>query len=393
MSPHSHFLTAAMFSDYLDQLRALVHAAVPPGWAWLDGVLTSLVDFFEVSVVAPGGRYYWITGIESMVVLAVVYVAWGGLGSSGFRGFWRFCFPKGTYTHPSTRVDYQINLANYFVSPLVNLVWRFNATFFTGQLLALLIWTFGPAPHLLHWNAATLVGFTIVFAIADDFGYWVWHYLAHKVPVLWAFHKVHHSAEVMTPFVAGRVHPLETALLPMFRSAASSVVAAVAIYAFVGQATFVTVFGMTLVAALMAAAGSQLFHAHVPLSWGDRLNRLIISPATHQIHHSVAREHWDKNMGAFFAVWDWMFGTLCLPQPGQKLTYGIAEGAPQIHTNIVSAYLRPLWDAALASRSLLDRLLPSRWRLRLLDHPVAGNGPADAVVVDPVAGPSATFSH
>lgn len=353
-----------MLAEVFDKLQSWPQANMQGSLWWLVRPLSALLDFLRISFTDPGGRYYWITIVESVVVLAVVYVIWGRLRVTGVLGFFRFCVPKGYFRHPSTLLDVQLNIANHFVSPLINVFWRLNGAFFATLVLGWMIRAVGPAPHLFAWRPAALVAFALFIAVADDFGYWVWHYLAHKVSFLWAFHKVHHSAEVLTPLVAGRVHPVEAMLLPIFRTAASSLFYGPALYFFVGEAHMITVFGMSLFAAASAAAGDQLFHAHVPISWGSRLNRIFISPATHQIHHSVERRHWDKNMGAVLAVWDWMFGTLYLPEPGQNITYGVRDDMPQVHTNLVVAYLLPFWEALPFRRRLLGgmaRIVPGTW--------------------------------
>ena len=328
-------------------LQAALAGLLLPDHPWLAWLAGRLVQFFDVSIFDPGGRFYWVTFLAAMAVLAIAYAARPDWRASwGTAGFMRFCFPRGFFSHPSTRTDLQLILANHFVMPFVNVGWRFTGAWFAALLLAGMVWLFGPAQPWLEWNAGTVIGFTLLFAIADDFGYWVWHYLAHKVPFLWAFHKVHHSAEVLTPLVAGRVHPVENILLPVFRAAGTALVAAPALYVLVGDAPVLTLFGMKLVAGLFAFAGNQLLHAHVPISWGRRLNHVFISPATHQIHHSVAPEHWDKNMGAYLAVWDWMFGTLCLPHAGQLLVYGVGKEEGQPHPGLLGAYVRPFLDAA-----------------------------------------------
>ncbi len=313
-------------------------------WPWLAWFFRRLQSFVDVSFFDGGGRYYWVSGLTSLGVLAIAYTLrpdwrarWGG-------GFLRFCFPAGFFTHRSTVTDIQLNLVNYFISPGINIMWRFTGVFFTIYLMTVMVAVFGPPPQSLEWAWWTILGYTVVHAVLSDFGYWVWHYLAHTVPALWAFHKVHHSAEVLTPLVAGRVHPVETILLPVFRNAAVSLVMAPALYFFVGTAPAMTLLGMELVGALFAIAGDQLFHAHVPISWGDRLNRVFVSPATHQIHHSVARQHWDKNMGGYLAVWDWMFGTLVLPDSHQDIRYGVRDDMPQPHPGLIAAYLQPFAD-------------------------------------------------
>ena len=40
---------------------------------------------------------------------------------------------------------------------------------------------------------------TAMLFLSYELGYWFNHWLSHKVPVLWEFHKVHHSATVLTP--------------------------------------------------------------------------------------------------------------------------------------------------------------------------------------------------
>src|SRR5207302_2635125 len=84
--------------------------------------------------------------------------------------------------------------------------------------------------ELAHWVSAALgsrvphglsetpgiavrVCFTIAFFVAYDFGRFAAHCLLHDVPLLWEFHKIHHSAEVLTPMTTFRAHPLELLLM------------------------------------------------------------------------------------------------------------------------------------------------------------------------------------
>ncbi len=346
-----------MIRQAVDSLQSGLQSALLPDHPWLAAAAVRLVAFVDTMLLEPGGRYFWPTGVAALIVLAIAYALrpdWRARW--GREGFLRFVVPRGFFSHPSTWTDLKLNLANYLISPFVNVGWRFTAAWFAVQVAALMAAAFGPAPHAADWTVWTLLAFSILFMIADDFGYWVFHYLAHTVPALWAFHKVHHSAEVLTPLVAGRLHPVEAILLPIFRGAASGLVAGPALYFFVSEGHTLTVFGVSLVAMFFAFAGNQLLHAHVPISWGDRLNRIVVSPATHQIHHSIERRHWDKNMGGLLAVWDWMFGTLYLPDSRQQLTYGVAPDLPQPHPGLVAAWLRPFWDM------LPRRLRELRWR-------------------------------
>ena len=56
---------------------------------------------------------------------------------------------------------------------------------------------------------------------------------------------------------------------------------------------------------------------------------ILQSPAHHQIHHSTDPRHFDKNLGYCLSVWDYVFGTLYIPQKNEKVTFGLldTEGA------------------------------------------------------------------
>ena len=55
---------------------------------------------------------------------------------------------------------------------------------------------------------------------------------------------------------------------------------------------------------------ANLRHSHVWITYGRIMERLLISPAQHQIHHSKNKVHFDRNFGVVLAIWDGMFGTL-----------------------------------------------------------------------------------
>jgi sterol desaturase/sphingolipid hydroxylase (fatty acid hydroxylase superfamily) len=220
----------------------------------------------------------------------------------------------------------------------------------TAVVLGGLTFAFGAPAPVLQWSLATLVVFTILMAALEDLGYYWMHYACHKVPTLWAFHKLHHSAEILTPLAAARVHPVELAITGPCKSAAMALLAAPALYVFVGEPTFVEIFGMNLALWVFGALGNQLHHSHIWISWGPKIERILISPAQHQVHHSIAPEHWDKNFAANFAIWDWVFGTLYVTRAREQITYGLAGSlsqvpGPQVHNGLVSAYLLPFWEA------------------------------------------------
>ena len=71
--------------------------------------------------------------------------------------------------------------------------------------------------------------------------------------------------------------------------------------------------------------GSNLRHSHISISYGKIVEKILISPAQHQIHHSVEKKHHDKNFGVTFAIWDYFFNTLVYSQSNQKIKYGLSD--------------------------------------------------------------------
>ena len=342
-----------------DTLKAYVHAAIGQ-IAWLDRALSSVIDFLFGPLTGQNTRFYWVFLAQAVILLAIVNARRGG----ALRHLPRVLFPRGALTHPSTWVDWQLNIANQIIGPSVKLFWRLSMPTIAITIAQLIATTFGPAPFMLEWSLPALIVLTLLVAVGDDFGYYVFHRAAHTIPALWAFHSVHHSAERLTPLVAGRVHPFEMALSEPVRAATAALVLGPALYFAEGSLNLVTVYGISLTGLLFGALGNQLLHSETPISFGTRLDRILVSPAIHQIHHSRATRHWDRNLGGLLSIWDWMFGTLVLPVPGEKIDFGIAEQVPQPHPHLLAAYTRPFIDIAAIAKRHAARLLPRLPHLR-----------------------------
>ena len=137
-------------------------------------------------------------------------------------GLLRYLFPKQVYTHRSAIADYWFFVVNKLLFALA-----FGAliavTSYSVEATSAVLRGIAVSPELPvpSWVAVLIA--TLASALAMDFGLWFGHWLLHKVPVLWEFHKVHHSAEVLTPLTAGRVHPLEDAINILFSGALGGV--------------------------------------------------------------------------------------------------------------------------------------------------------------------------
>lgn len=173
------------------------------------------------------------------------------------------------------------------------------------------------------------VKLAIVIIGMDFASYWL-HRLKHAWPVLWQFHKVHHSQSELSVFTRFRF-PLLDRLLDLVVLFPVGVVT--------GSAA------LPLALYLFVALRSCLEHSGLPWTYGP-LGRLIVSPSFHATHHSNAPEHIDRNFGNLLAIWDRMFGTYA-PRGDKPLSYGLAhESIPQDFLYGQVAPLHGLWKLA-----------------------------------------------
>lgn len=203
---------------------------------------------------------------------------------------------------------------------------------------------FGPSPLVTTANWPLTLGMSLGYVVFLDLGYWIAHWLMHRFPVMWEFHKLHHSAQVLTPLTEWRQHPVELFLFPICITLALGTFYGVAGYIFGADAQPLTWLQLNVVLLAFMATTLHLRHSHLWLPTTGWLGYVIQSPAHHQIHLSEREEHFDKNLGLVLSIWDWAFGTLHIPSRQETLTFGIgAEGHE--HDGALSAYWAPMRKA------------------------------------------------
>lgn len=126
---------------------------------------------------------------------------------------------------------------------------------------------------------------------------WGTHILNHKVPFLWAIHRVHHADTRLDVSTTVRFHPLEFVVTTPL---------ALAGVVMLGVPPFAL-----LIYELMDASVTAFSHANVRLPrWVDWPLRLfIVTPDLHRVHHSSHRPETDSNYGAVLTIWDRVLGT------------------------------------------------------------------------------------
>ncbi len=294
--------------------------------------------------VDPSSRLYW-PYLVTFVLLGAL--SWALYARRSGRGPLRWLFDRRIWGHPSALVDYQIWAFNRFVAPVAMISSTVSAAA-VATWLAVALGSAATGWSGLNWTGYTTVVFTIAFFVVNDFGGFLNHWLHHRIPWLWSFHAVHHSAEVMTPFTLYRKHPLYDLSKHALRAGINGVFQGLVVFAFRGPADMLTLLGLNAAYSVFQLAGGNLRHSHAWLHWGPLLGRLFISPAQHQVHHSLEEQHRDTNFGTALALWDWLFGTLYLPTGHEELEFGLPEG--QIHPDLGQLLVRPFVDAWKALR-------------------------------------------
>lgn len=328
-----------MISDFAADVESLLRRVLERTLARASEVPIWFVD--------GAHRFYWLY-LVSAVLMALVVYRWYYRRLPGTPASpWRFVFPRAVYGHPSARLDYKLALANQILGPVSMLsgVFLRGATVTAAALfsLALLRDIAGQAQLAQSPDAITSVLLFVMLTLAYDFSTYVTHWLHHRVPMLWEFHKVHHSAEVLTPVTLYRKHPVYDLLGTVTDLALVGPVQGVILFLFGVDAPVLLLMGGNALYTVFNLLGSNLRHSHVWIAFGAIAGRIVISPAAHQVHHSTAERHWNKNFGEMFAVWDWMFGTLYLPgRDPETLVFGVAGAERQEHPTLWTAYVVPL---------------------------------------------------
>ncbi len=178
------------------------------------------------------------------------------------------------------------------------------------------ILTFAPLAGVRAWVGALpfVVQFLAIMFLTDFVQYWV-HRSFHRVPWLWHFHAVHHSAQSMDWMAGARMHFLEIIVLR------SMTVIPMYVLGFSATAMNAYIFLVYLYSTFV----------HANLSWRlPFVEKLLVTPRFHHWHHGIEREAIDVNFAVHFPILDRLFGTYFFPKDKWPSGYGI-EGHPVPH--------------------------------------------------------------
>lgn len=138
---------------------------------------------------------------------------------------------------------------------------------------------------------------TVLAVVLLDYTLYLWHVLTHKTGFLWRFHRVHHADLDLTASTALRFHFGEITISVLWRA---------------GQILLVGVAPKPLQIWQTLLFLSILFHhsnTRVPKRLENILNKFIVTPRLHGIHHSVEDAEMNANWSSGLSVWDRLHGT------------------------------------------------------------------------------------
>lgn len=301
-----------------------------------------LFDYF----ITPSKRFF-IGYLLSAAVLAILFLL-----IHRQRVTW--AETKAYWLHPSAKLDYLYFIVAgliklYVVVPLI-----ISAKTIILWVNALCLQWFGPMHLPAVSRESVVISYTAtLFIISDLSRYWL-HRAMHEIPFLWAFHKVHHSAEVLNPVTFYRVHPVENGLFGLRYSLVIGVVTGVFLYLFGAKVQLLDILGANAFLFIFNFIGGNLRHSHIELKYPAMLEKIFISPRQHQLHHSYYFTRF--NYGGYLAIWDTMFGTVKLSATvSNSGDYGLGEKQNRHYRHLLGLLWRPFTEAFKGAKKIKGR--------------------------------------
>jgi sterol desaturase/sphingolipid hydroxylase (fatty acid hydroxylase superfamily) len=162
-----------------------------------------------------------------------------------------------------------------------------------------------------------------------DLAFYYWHLLNHKVPFLWRFHNVHHLDPDLDVSTAFRFHFVEIGLSTVFRVLQISIIGISPIAFMIYELCFTvnTIF--------------QHSNIRLPIMFERVLNKIIVTPRMHGIHHSNFKEETNSNYSTVFSCWDRLHKTMQLNIPQSKIKIGVPGYSDKSDHKLVNAFICP----------------------------------------------------
>ena len=306
------------------------------------------------------GFYVYVLGLAWALTLLGAALTYGRLtprSGRSLHGFVRFLLPPMLFRSASCRTDVVFVLACRLLRPVTIAPMLLASAVIATMVHDGLGRSLGGVAAREVSPGGWLMLLVGVLILRDFLNYYV-HRLLHQVPALWELHKVHHSAEFLTPLTNRRLHPLQEVVENLPESLLVGVAIGVGAYALALPIGRVATLGIDAYLIANVVTFYHLRHSHVPMSFGW-LERYLISPAQHHLHHSTDPLHYGANMGGVLACWDRMAGSWMAAEPGGVAAFGLEDAEQAGYRGVWQLLWRPPWRAGVVLARALARAVPA----------------------------------
>lgn len=304
----------------------------------LSEVTHQVIEAFKLPLLTltdSGSRLHVLYLFSSLLLAFYVFRKSKEKGS-----FWSYVFRKDVWLSKSAFVDYGMIFFNAFFKVFLIGPYLVFGFYLSYEVEAFMPKWFGyPSSGLSA--TSTIIAYTIVLIITSDLATYIVHLIMHRIPVLWEFHKVHHSATSLNPVTQYRIHPVELIINNAKGILVLGLVTGVFRHLSAHPIEEMTLIGANVFSFAFLFFGSNLRHSHIPLKYFNWLEYIFISPFQHQIHHSDNEAHFDKNLGSKLAIWDWMFGTLMRSESVGSVNFGIGKHEESRYDSLLKNIFTP----------------------------------------------------
>jgi sterol desaturase/sphingolipid hydroxylase (fatty acid hydroxylase superfamily) len=166
--------------------------------------------------------------------------------------------------------------------------------------LRVLAWGSENSIGLLNKTSLPVIAEFVLGFLLMDVSFYYWHRANHSFPLFWRFHNVHHVDPDLDVSTSFRFHFGEVLYSVAFRAL---------------QVSFIGVsFSTFLIYELFFQCATVFHHSNVrlPIGLERALNRIIVTPRMHGIHHSIMKDETNSNYSVIFSWWDVLHRTLRL---------------------------------------------------------------------------------
>lgn len=207
-----------------------------------------------------------------------------------------------------------------------------------GVVLVVMMWMW--SHRLIEMDRGWL--YWVALLVAEDFAFFVLHYIDHHCRFFWAVHVTHHSSPEFNLSTGFR----SSVFQPLYRVVYFAPLAWI---------------GFQPLDVLFMYAATQIYGGLVHTTFINKLGPLewiLVTPSHHRVHHASNGKYLDKNMGMCLIIWDHLFGTFQAEDPAEPVRYGITKQIPDRGpVNIVLHEWRDLWhDVRTKARNWRERL-------------------------------------